>query len=174
MKIEQISKDKIQVIFSKEDLEKNKINLHSLMSNSKVTQNLFLSILDFAKKEIGFETFNYEIAIETLALSNSNFILTISRIKNNDSFNRQKLYVSRKKYDLLYSYKFNSFNDFYDFFNIIKLNSSFNKTLYYFNNSFYYISNSVNNTKSSSILLEYTSPSYTPKYLIKNYGKIIW
>ena len=147
MKIEQIEKDKIQVVFSKEDLDSNKINFHSFMSNSKITQNLFLSILEIAKEEIGFETLNYDIAIETLVLNNSNFILTISRIKHNENKTSKKLKISRKDIKSYNSFAFNSFNDFYDFYNKVKFSLEYNKTLFYFNNNFYCIldNNSINN-----------------------------
>lgn len=174
MKIEQIETNKIQVIFSKEELDKNQINFHSLMSNSKQTQNLFLAVLDIAEKEMGFETYNYEIAIETLILDNSNFIITISRKQAKENDLHKGLKVSRKKYNQYSTFKFNSFDDFYDFFNKVKFSIQFNKSLFYFNDNFYYVYNEnsrVQNSSDKSILLEYASPTNVPNYLIKTYGK---
>lgn len=175
MKIEQIETNKIQVIFSKEELENNDINFHNLMSNSKQTQNLFLAILDIAEKEMGFKTLNYDIAIETLILENSNFIITISRQDSNNTDIHNNLKISRKKYIKNYVLKFNCFDDFYDFFNSVKFSISFNKSLYYFNGNFYYIYNQ--NLKCHQnyniLILEYATPTSIPVSLIKNYGKQI-
>ena len=173
MKIEQIEINKIQVIFSKEELEKNNINLNMLMSNSQTTQNLFLSILDIAEKEIGFKTKNYDIAIETLVLNNNNFILTISRKNTNDNLTHKKLIIHRKSYNNLFTYKFSNFDDFYDFFDRVKFSSHFNKSLYYFNSNFYYIYNNKNTPSTQKIISEYALPCRLPSELIKNYGKQI-
>ena len=173
MKIEQIETNKIQIIFSKEELDNNDINFHNLMSNSKQAQNLFLAILDIAEKEMGFKTLNYDIAIETLILENSNFIITISRQESNKKNLHNNLKISRKNYIQDYVLKFNCFDDFYDFFNKIKFSIFFNKTLYYFNNNFYYIYNKSSKEKNNfnNLVLEYASPSSIPISLIKNYGK---
>lgn len=176
MKIEQIETNKIRVVFSKDDLDNRQINFHSLMSNSKQTQNLFLAILDIAEKEIGFETSNYDIAIETLVLENSDFILTISRRKSEKKDLHKGLNVSRKCFDFSNSFKFNNFDDFYEFFNKVKFLLKFNKTLFYFNNNFYYIYDENRESKndySKAILLEYASPCFVPRDLIKTYGKAI-
>ena len=164
MKIEQIENDKIKITFSKEDLDNNKINFHSLMSNSKMSQNFFLAVLDIAEKEMGFETSNYDIAIETLALNNSDFILTISRRKNSETISCKHLKISRKNSDYTNVFKFNCFDDFYDFYNKIKFSIQFSKSIFYFNNNFYYIdSNQNKKTNTSSIFLEYTKPTRLPR-----------
>ena len=113
MKINQIENDKIEIILSKEDLEFNKISFHALMSNSTQSQKLFLSMLEFAEKEIGFKTHNYDVAIETIALNNSDFILTITRLKKYNEFEIKKFKIGRKKYDHSNTYKFKNFNDFF-------------------------------------------------------------
>lgn len=171
MKIEQIETNKIQVIFSKEELENNDINFHNLMSNSKQTQNLFLAILDIAEKEMGFKTLNYDIAIETLILENSNFIITISRQEAANKTLHNNLKISRKHYIKNYALKFNCFDDFYDFFRKVKFSISYNKSLYFFNNNFYCILNESSKAQKHPLIFEYASPSSIPIYLIKNYGK---
>ncbi len=176
MKIEQIEIDKIQVVFSKEDLDNKQINFHSLMSNSKQTQNLFLAVLDIAEKEMGFKTSNYEIAIETLVLNNSNFIITISRREIEKNVQQKKLKINRKKVNYNDTFKFNNFDDFYEFFNKVKFSPQFSKSLFYFNNNFYYIYNENNTEKNldlKMLLLEYATASLIPNNLIKLYGKQI-
>ncbi|MBP3596006.1 MAG: adaptor protein MecA [Clostridia bacterium] len=177
MKINQIENDKIEIILSKEDLEFNKISFHALMSNSTQSQKLFLSMLEFAEKEIGFKTHNYDVAIETIALNNSDFILTITRLKKFNEFEIKKFKIGRKKYDHSNTYKFKNFNDFYDFYKIVKFSPDFAKCLFFFNNDFYYIYNEENkkNSKNSKLLLaEFAVPSQIPNSLIKNFGKQIY
>lgn len=177
MKIKQIENDKIQIILSKEDLEYNKINFHSIMSNSTQSQKLFLSVLEFAEKEIGFKTHNYDVTIETLALNNSDFILTITRLKKYNDFKIPKLNIKRKKYNYTNTYKFKNFNDFYDFYKMVKFSPDFIKSLFFFNDNFYYIFNDDNkkNFNDSKLLLsEFAIPSAIPNALIKNFGKQIY
>lgn len=177
MKIKQIENDKIQIILSKEDLECNKISFHALMSNSTQSQKLFLSMLEFAEKEIGFKTNNYDVAIETLALTNSDFILTITRLKKYNEFEIKRFKIKRKKYNYTNTYKFKNFNDFYDFYKLVKFSPSFAKSLFFFNNGFYYIYNDDNkkNLRDFKLLLpEFAVPSQIPNSLIKNFGKQIY
>lgn len=119
MKFEKINKDKIKVTLDNEDLIKNCIDLHSFMSNSKESHSLFLDVLEKAEKDYGFSTENYNLKVETLALSDGNFILTITRILESDLQNHEllekKLRVTRKKHNEKISvaiYKFNTFDDF--------------------------------------------------------------
>lgn len=169
MKIEQIEKNRIQIIFYKEDLDNNKIDLHSIMCDSKMTQDFFLAILEIAKNEIGFDTENYDIALETISFHDNSFIITISR-NHNSKYNLHKMpSVSRLVITKFTTYKFNNFDDFYEFYKFIKLYSEFNKSLYFFNNDFYCLPNG--KIKGNNLLFEYASPSKIPGDLIKNYGK---
>lgn len=177
MKIQQIENDKIQIILSKEDLECNKISFHSLMSNSTQSQKLFLAVLDLAEKEIGFNTNNYDIAIETLVLNNSDFILTITRLKKYADSETKRLKIKRKKYNYTNSYKFKDFNDFYEFFKLVKFSQSFAKSLFFFNDAFYYIYNDSNKNflpNYKILLSEFAVPTQLPSSLIKTFGKQIY
>ena len=66
MKIEKLNIDKIRIILNNEDLKNNDIDIHSFMSNSTKSQNLFLYILDLAKEQYDFSTDNYKIKDETM------------------------------------------------------------------------------------------------------------
>lgn len=79
MKFEKVNNDKMKITLSSADLEANDIDFHSFMSNSNETQSLFLAVLDKAERDYGFSTENYQLKVETLALDNGNFILTITR-----------------------------------------------------------------------------------------------
>lgn len=56
-----------------QDLEEKNIDLHSFMSNSIESQDLFYDMLDKAEKEIGFQTKDYKLMIEALAAPERKF-----------------------------------------------------------------------------------------------------
>lgn len=68
MRIEKVTENKIRVILNIKDLQDKNIDLHSFMSNSIESQDLFYDVLDKAEKEIGFQTKNYKLMIEALAV----------------------------------------------------------------------------------------------------------
>lgn len=68
MRIEKITENKIRITLNIQDLKDNNIDLHSFMSNSIESQDLFYDMLDKAEKEIGFETKDYKLMIEALAV----------------------------------------------------------------------------------------------------------
>ena len=67
MKFEKLTENKIRIILNLEDLKERNVDLHSFMSNSLESQDLFHDMLDKAEEEIGFKTDNYKIMIEALA-----------------------------------------------------------------------------------------------------------
>ena len=68
MRIEKITENKIRIILNIKDLQEKNIDLHSFMSSSIETQDLFYDMLDKAEKEVGFETKDYKLIIEALAV----------------------------------------------------------------------------------------------------------
>lgn len=75
MQIEKITENKIRIILNIKDLQENNIDLHTFMSNSIESQDLFFDMLDKAKKEVGFETKDYKLMIEALAIPNRKFYI---------------------------------------------------------------------------------------------------
>lgn len=73
MRIEKITENKIRIILNIQDLQENNIDLHSFMSNSIETQDLFYDMLEKAEKEIGFKTKDYKLMIEALAVPERQF-----------------------------------------------------------------------------------------------------
>ena len=73
MQIEKITENKIRIILNIKDLQEKSIDLHTFMSNSIESQDLFYDMLDKAEKEIGFETKDYKLMIEALAIPNREF-----------------------------------------------------------------------------------------------------
>ena len=157
MKFEKLNKDKIKVTLNTDDLTANDIDFHSFMSNSDETHSLFLDVLEKAEKDYGFSTENYNLKVETVALANGNFILTITRVLDNELNTepiRKKLHVSRKIPVVENSsiiYKFNSFDDFCNFSLALDNTSLINYKkiakdyiLYNYQNKYYLIMSNIN------------------------------
>ena len=73
MRIEKLTENKIRFILNLDDLKENNIDLHSFMSSSIETQDLFCNMLDKAEKEIGFKTKDYKLMIEAIAVPERKF-----------------------------------------------------------------------------------------------------
>lgn len=157
MKFEKLNENKIRITLNNQDLAEKHIDFQSFMSNSQESQNLFLDMLDEAERKVGFITKDYKIRIEALAMSDGNFILTITRFgKNIDNdikpSKMKKVKIKRKNLDMTSKqliYKFNSFDDFCCFSNFIsKLDNYTNiaksMILYLYNNNYYLCISNIN------------------------------
>lgn len=154
MKFEKVNNDKIKITLSNADLEANDIDYHSFMSDSNETRSLFLSVLDKAERDYGFSTDNYQLKVETLALENGTFILTITRSLATNEPPKKRLRVSRKTPNISAQsliYRFNSFDDLCAFANslydniFIDLKSmAKNNSLYLYNNFYYLVFEKMN------------------------------
>ncbi len=157
MKFEKLNENKIRITLNTQDLIEKNIDFHSFMSNSQESQNLFLAMLDEAEKKVGFVTKDYKIRIEALAMSDGNFILTITRFgknidTNTKTLNNKKLKIKRKNLDMTSKqliYKFDTFDDFCNFSNFISKLDNFysiaqNMTLYSYQNSYYLCFSNIN------------------------------
>jgi len=153
MKIEKINENKIRITFNNSYLTENNIDLHTFMSKSIESQNLFLNLLDKAEQEVGFITDNYKLSIEALALSNGNFIITVTRL-NKEALKSTRVQAHRKTITNTQNiiYKFTTFDDFCNFENFISAsipNISLKSTkLYKYDNYFFLVLQNVN-TKST-------------------------
>lgn len=194
MKFEKLNDNKIRITLNNEDLIEKNIDFHSFMSNSQESQNLFLDMLDEAEKKVGFVTKDYKIRIEALAMSDGNFILTITRFgKNIDTNvklpNPKKLKIKRKNLDMTSKqliYRFDTFDDFCNFSNFISKIDNFyslakNMVLYLYQNTYYLCFSNIN-TEHNSIKQLYTLITEFGTYVdnsevfgrkLNEYGKII-
>lgn len=131
MRIEKLNENKIRIFFNIQDLQEKNIDLHTFMSNSIQSQDLFLEILNQAETEVGFRTQNHKLVIEALASMDGNFILTITKIipkislsTTNSQFKiKRKTIVPNKKLSI---YEFNTFEDFCEYCNSINSNKYIN------------------------------------------------
>lgn len=120
MRIEKLDENKIRVFLNLEDLKAKNIDLHTFMSNSIESQDLFLEMLNIAENEVGFSTNNYKLMIEAVASSDGNFIFTITRSKpeiTGKKFKVKRQSIVANKTPSIYC--FNSFDEFCEFCSFI-------------------------------------------------------
>lgn len=123
MKFEKLSENKIKITLSNQDLAEKHIDFHSFMANSIESQDLFLDVLAKAEKEVGFITRDYKIKIEAFAVSDGDFIITITRFSqeyDREKGLKKKVNIHRKKVNLTSPqviYTFFTFDDFCEYVN---------------------------------------------------------
>lgn len=194
MRIEKLNENKIRIFFDIDDLIEKNIDLHTFMSNSMETQDLFLDMLDKAESELGFKTKNYKLIIEALASSSGTFIITVTRILPNEGITPKKKRTVKTKIKSVKPSKissisvFNTFDDFCSFCSYMNNSYSFPKnklkpaSLISYNNKYYLIFNNLTldlkDFKSlNSCLAEFSfslknGVIYERK--IREYGKIVF
>ncbi|MBR1802724.1 MAG: adaptor protein MecA [Clostridia bacterium] len=127
MKFEKLSDTKIRITVTIQDLVEKDIDFHVFMSNSIESQNILLDMLDEAKKQTGFDPEDYNLKIEALAMADSDFIFTITKIVPDEKgkLSKKKFTIKRKEVDFSATqtaYCFNSFDDFCGFVQFLRDN----------------------------------------------------
>ena len=195
MKIEKLNENKIRITLNIEDLNERNIDLHSFMSNSIESQDIFMDMLDKAYEEVGFNTDDCRIMIEAIALKNGIFVLTITKFEHNDDklpFKRRNVNSKRKKTPLNLEktiYSFATFDIFCDFCSFLKntldeaqiLDFAKESTLYEYNSNYYLVLSKINPNSPgikhicSSVVefAEFVNSSELFESKIKEYGKLI-
>lgn len=149
----------MRITLSMHDLEEKDINFHDFMSNSLETQDLFLDMLEEAEEKIGFKTRNCQVKIEAFAMTEENFILTVTKVSSDNlkkhlyAAPKKKVKAKRKVNNLqsILIYKFNSFDDYCNFVEFLFKNGlqDANKiakevSIYIYNDYYYLILNNLN------------------------------
>ena len=132
MKFEKLSDNKIRIILTMQDLTEKHIDFHSFMSNSIESQNILFDMLEEAKKETGFDPENFNLKIEALAMADTNFIFTITKVyleaEPVEKNSKRKFTVKRKSLstssDTQAVYMFNCFDDFCNLLQFLKRNNN--------------------------------------------------
>lgn len=195
MKIEKLTENKIRIILNMEDLEKNNVDFKSFISNSFQSQDLLLSILNTAEKEVGFYTKDSKILIEAFASSDGQIIFTITKVspQNVQTLSPKKtLTVKRRNLPLhnkVSIYSFNDFDTFCDFCNNLNINwvknlKNFCKStsLYLYNDTYYLILSDINNEceflkafySSISEFATFANNSHYFQHKLLEHGKVIF
>ena len=195
MRIEKLNENKIRIFLNLQDLKEKNIDLHTFMSNSLESQDLFLDMLNIAETEVGFKTHDYKLIIEALASSDGNFILTITRIKpdavsqipsvlKNPKAKRKSITPNK----LLSIYVFNTFDEFCEFCNYINtsclnkyINKLKNSSLILFKNKYYLVLNNLKLNVTDLKNFFYTISEFASRVRdeellekkLKEYGKAI-
>lgn len=194
MRIEKLNENKIRIFFDIEDLIEKNIDLHTFMSNSMETQDLFLDMLDKAETELGFNTKNYKLVIEALASSDSSFIITVTRMLPNDATTKKTKKTVKTKIKHVTPNKqssiilFNNFDNFCAFCTYMSNNDVLSAqklksaSLLFYNNNYYLIFNNLKLDIKSfkllySTLMEFGSSVKNEVLFerkVREYGKVIF
>lgn len=193
MKIEKITENQIRIILKQDDFKDKSIDIQKLLLTTPDAQNLFLEILDKAKKEINFNTDGQKLLIEMSLQTEDIFIFTITKYKDYNKIFKttQKKYITVKRKNELsnnsfYIYQFKDFDNLCNFCNSInkKINiKEIYKTsiLYFYNKTYFLIINEINKSNKlfnllHSSLLEFSDSFIINKYFkfkLEEHGKII-
>ena len=182
MKFEKLGENKIRITLSMHDLEEKNINFHDFMSNSLESQDLFIDMLEEAEEKIGFNTKDCRVKIETLAMTEDDFVFTVTKVYPES--NRKRLYASsrkkpkyRRKSSAINStnlvYSFRTFDDYCSFIEFLvhnKLNDATKVSekiyVYLYNNSYYLVLINLN-TEYKSITKFYTGIAEFGSYVME-------
>ena len=159
MKFEKLSENKIRIILTMQDLTEKHIDFHSFMANSIESQDILLDMLEQAKKETGFDPEDFNLKIEALAMADTNFVFTITKVspEQETQKNIKKKFTVKKKAlnsscNTYAIYCFNSFEDFCGLLQFLKKSRlcnciskiADNILLYSYKNKYYLQLNNIN------------------------------
>jgi adapter protein MecA 1/2 len=183
MKIERISDNIIKVTISLNDLEERNIDLESFTDNSPAAQELFWDMMEQAELEFGFNISDSQFIIEPIPDSEGGFILTITRIDDDEDFESIHKYIknrfrradirvkkkTRKVLTTIMIYSFKNFEDLCALCKKIKNLYCGESTLYNYNSTYYLLLTrnnfTVTNPRMFEILLgEYGSKVYNASF----------
>ena len=177
MKFQKLSENKLKIILSYDELP-NSQNFDDFVSDSSDARHTFLEILEKAYDEVGFNTRDYKIKIDALALKNGKFVFTVTKLvkmKKNIKSAKPKKIV--REFNSNYAiYKFEDFEDFCNFCEFAK-----KIELYLYHNN-YYLSVYKINEKFNNIGKFYSSITEFCKFysskdlficLLKEKGKLV-
>lgn len=199
MKFEKLSENKIRITLTAGDLKEKDIDFHDFMSNPLETQDLFLDILEEAKEKVGFNTTDYRVKIEALAMIDGDFVVNITRMSETEKEkNLPSTSISKKKFKVRRKsltpkpeqaiYKFDTFDDYCYFIQYLSENGmskahniAKNIVAYIYQNEYYLIFHNIN-PEDKNLLKFYSSITEFGTYInnstlliskLEEYGKII-
>lgn len=168
MKFEKLNENKIRITLTLHDFENRNIDFHDFMSNPLGTQDLFLDILEEAKHEIGFNTTDYKVKIEALAMIDGDFVVNVTRVADKEKKSsiaqtqKKKFKVHRKTAPITSNvsvYKFDTFDDYCAFIEYLSKNNLENAyliskkvTIFTYQNSYYLILENINEQYKNSLI----------------------
>ena len=171
MIFQKLSENKLKIILSNDELP-NSGNFDDFISDSSEARHTFLEILDKAYDEVGFNTRDYKIKIDAIALRNGNFVFTVTKlVKMKKALKTAKpRKIAKSDISNFAVYKFDSFDDFCNFcsflkkLDLINLSNLARKIELYSYNNCYYLSVFRINENFSDIAKFYSSITEFCKY----------
>ena len=119
MKIEKLTENKVRIILNIDDLVQKNIDVHSLVKNNESTQKFFKKLLKEAQKEVNFNVDNSKLLIEAFISTDGFFILTFTKIANENNEKKFAIPMAKRKSDNYNSntatYMFDTFDEFCNF-----------------------------------------------------------
>ena len=86
MKFNMVNDDKLQIIISKEDMEKHDMQKWDLTPHNPDAQKLFYEILEEAREACGFDVGNNaQLMIEAYPMTGESLLLTVTKLKGGQS-----------------------------------------------------------------------------------------
>lgn len=191
MKIEKLTENKIRVIINSDELKLSNMNIHTIMTKSIETQEIFSNILKKAEKEVNFYTDGYKLLIEAFSSLDDILVITITKYLPDNDSKKKKLIAKRKSFNIIHQKaicRFENFDIFCGFCNALKNlhkldynNLAKNISLYLWKDTYYLVLKNIN-TKSDDINLFFSTLSEFGKLLsfsnsfegkLLEHGKII-
>ena len=168
MKIEKLTENKIRVIIHSEEFGLGNLNIHSIMTKSLETQEIFSDILKKAERELDFCTDGCKLLIEGFSSLEDIFVFTITKYLPDYNSKKKKLIAKRKSFDTNQKHlvcRFENFEVFCEFCNIFHSVHNFesrklakNIALYQWKDAYYLIFRD-KNTKYEKMHLFYSKLS---------------
>jgi len=100
MKFEKLNDNKIRITLSIQDLAEKEIDFHVFMSDPIESQNILIDMLEEAKKQTGFDPEDYNLKVEALAMADTNFVFTITKVLPDieTKISQKKVYSKKEKF----------------------------------------------------------------------------
>ncbi len=182
MKFEKLSDNKIRIILSIQDLTEKHIDFHSFMANTLESQDILLDMLEEAKKETGFDVQDSNLKIEALAMADTNFIFTITKVcPETERLPKKRFAIKRKHYNPCSNtqavYEFHSFDDFCSFLQFLDDSCLFDIvqgiadlfSLYCYKGNYYLLLNGIHSEAIDKVRF-YTAITEFAKYITNSKG----
>lgn len=185
MKFEKLDENKIRITLTAGDLEDKDINFHDFMSNPLESQDLFLDILAEAKEKVGFNTTDYHVKIEALAMIDGDFVVNITRSSEKENmlpptttskrkFKVRKRCLTKSEHII---YMFDSFDNYCNYIEALAKNQltklhtiAKEITAYIYQDEYYLVFNNIN-TQDKNLIKFYASITEFATYI--NYSSIL-
>ncbi|MBU5466289.1 genetic competence negative regulator [Virgibacillus sp. MSJ-26] len=178
MRIERLSNHQFKIFLTFDDLNERGFNKESLWIDLDNVRDLFSDMMYEASDEIGFELYGSLLIQVHLMQAQGMHIIVTQKVEDyeiDEDFIEMKVTLNESK-ELIF--KFEEFEDIINGAHHLSSFSLIDAAIYYFNDHYYMIiedqTESPDKEDLIAIMAEFSTPSITTSYLIKEYGKSIF